>query len=369
MLAKRPRNSFQLAVFDNYTLIVWTKKMYLVLAVISLGVLVFIHELGHFFAARVCKVKVKEFSIGMGPVLIQKRAMKGTVYSLRVLPIGGFCSFYSKEDGEVEKAALFDHQPIWKRFVIVLAGPLMNLGLAILIIAVYLMSIGLNTVVPTIGDLAPSAFNAGLRMGDTIIGINGVSMNNVQEISDAIAKTDGIPLSIEVSREQHKLSFRVTPFYDAQAGRWRAGIVFEQMKKAMSVRDSIVLSFRYNMQNALLILKTLKGLFTEHRGFENLTGPIGTVYYVMDETRRGGAGLYIELLALISVNLAVFNLLPIPGLDGSRLLFLIYEAIRHKPVREEVESFIYFLGFSVILLLIVVLSYKDIWSLVTHRFN
>ena len=335
--------------------------MYLIIALISLGALIFIHEFGHYCTAKACGVAVQEFSLGMGPSLLQHKGKDGTLYSLRLLPVGGFCAFYDEQSNKADaQVVAFARQPVYKRFLITLAGPLVNFIVAIVLISFYLCVFGYYEATTSIMAVDEHAAFAGLRSGDTIVAINDMASDNPLFFSQAIAASEGKLLSIRVKRGEEFLTCSVEPYFDKTVDRWRIGVSFKQNRKTETLLRSLAYSVHYNLQNAGYIFETIKNLLFKHKGVEELTGPIGTVYVIMEETRQGGVETYIELLALISLNLAVFNLLPIPGLDGSRLLLLLVERICHKPLNEKWVSLVYMVGLGLLLVLILILSYKDI---------
>ena len=333
--------------------------MYVVLALLLLGVLIIAHEAGHFWAARACGIGVQEFSMGMGPLIAKWKSRKGTQFSVRLLPIGGFCQFYGEDEDEPDPRA-FNNQAVWKRAVTVASGPLMNFLVAFLVIVLFMSVIGINTIVPKIAQVEENAQAAGLQVGDTIVSVNGAEMTNYQQISQAIAASEGNDVTLGVKRGKEELSLTLTPFYDEEAGRYRVGFSFGQERVRTSVLTSIPFSVQYNVESVKLILSTLKDLVFKGQGVDDVTGPVGTVYVIQEVTQQGGLDVYLELIALISVNLGVMNLLPIPGLDGSRLLFLLVEAIRRKPVKREWEGAIHAAGFILLMGLMVLLTYKDI---------
>ena len=333
--------------------------MYVVLALLLLGVLIIAHEAGHFWAARACGIGVQEFSMGMGPLIAKWKSRKGTQFSVRLLPIGGFCQFYGEDEDEPDPRA-FNNQAVWKRAVTVASGPLMNFLVAFLVIVLFMIVIGINTIVPKIAQVEENAQAAGLQVGDTIVSVNGAEMTNYQQISQAIAASEGNDVTLGVKRGKEELSLTLTPFYDEEAGRYRVGFSFGQERVRTSVLTSIPFSVQYNVESVKLILSTLKDLVFKGQGVDDVTGPVGTVYVIQEVTQQGGLDVYLELIALISVNLGVMNLLPIPGLDGSRLLFLLIEAVRRKPVKREWEGAIHAAGFILLMGLMVLLTYKDI---------
>ena len=190
--------------------------------------------------------------------------------------------------------------------------------------------------------------------------MNGETVATSDAIAKAISASGGEAVTLTVKRDGRTLDLTLTPFYDAQAGRYRVGFSFGQERVRVSVFESIPFSLQYNVESVRLILSTLKNLVFKGQGVDDVTGPVGTVYVIQEVTQQGGFEVYLELLALISVNLGVMNLLPIPGLDGSRLLFLLAEAIRRKPVKRELEGAIHAAGFMLLMGLMVLLTYKDI---------
>ena len=314
-------------------------------------------------AARICGIEVEEFSVGMGPALFQKAGSKGTVFSLRLFPIGGFCAFYDEnEDGDDPRG--FRRQAVWKRFVTVIAGPLMNFIAAVLVIIIYLNCIGLQTSVPRVGMIEEIAASQGLSVGDEIVSINGNKMENASQISNAIMESNGETVKMSIKRGEQRVELQLQPFYDEEYGRYRLGFTFDQERHRLSLMTSVTTSFSYNLDNGTLILKTLRDLIIHGEGINEVTGPVGTIYVISEVTKQAGFDIFFELLAIISVNLGIMNLLPIPGLDGSRLLFLLVEGMRKKPIDAQIESRIYLTGFILLIGIMIIMTYKDIFSII-----
>ena len=187
-------------------------------------------------------------------------------------------------------------------------------------------------------------------------------MTDTQLIAQAIDESGGEEIVLRVMRDGEEVDIRLTPFYDEELGRYRAGFTFAQERVRVPLLQSMPFSVSYNIESVRLIVETLKNLLFKGEGVSDVTGPVGTVYVIQEVTQMGGLDVYLELIALISVNLGVMNLLPIPGLDGSRLLFLLVEAVRRKPVRRELEGAIHAAGFILLMGLMVILTYKDIMS-------
>lgn len=336
--------------------------MYVCLALLLLGVLITAHEFGHFIAARLCGIEVVEFSMGMGPLLLRKKSKKGTQFSLRLLPIGGFCQFYGEDEEIVQDARAFNNQKLAKRILTVVSGPLMNFIIALLVVVLILSVLGLNTPIPRIAGVEPNAEQAGLRAGDVLLAVNGVEITQTSVVTQEIARADGASVTFDVLRGEEKLEIAMAPFYDEAESRYRVGITFDTERTRVSLLESIPFSVEYNVQSVRMIVETLKNLIFRGEGVHDVTGPVGTVYVIQEATAQGGLDIYLELLAMISVNLGVMNLLPIPGLDGSRLLFLIVEGIRRKPMKRELEGGIHAAGFVLLMGLMVLLTYKDIMT-------
>ncbi len=333
--------------------------MYVVLALLLLGVLIIAHEGGHFWAARACGIGVQEFSMGMGPLLAKWKSRKGTQFSIRLLPIGGYCQFYGEDEDKPDPSE-FNNQAVWKRAVTIVSGPLMNFVIAFLVIALFMSLCGVSVVVPKVAELEENAQMAGLQIGDEILAVNGAEMADSNAIAQAIAESGGSAVTLTVRRDGETVDLTLTPFYDADAGRYRVGFSFGRETMRMPIWNSVPFSVQYNIESVKAILDALRNMLFKGQGVEDVTGPVGTIYVIQEVTQQGGFEVYLEMLALISVNLGVMNLLPIPGLDGSRLLFLLVEAIRRKPVKRELEGAIHLAGFALLMGLMVLLTYKDI---------
>lgn len=339
--------------------------MYVILALLLLGVLILAHEAGHYFAARACGIEVQEFAMGMGPLLAKWKNKKGTQFSVRLLPIGGFCQFYG-EDEDVNDPRAFNNQAVWKRLATVISGPLMNFVVAFAVLVLYLSLIGVPTAVPRVGSVEQHAADAGLAAGDTLLLVNDTPADSIDAVLAEIMGSNGEAVTLHVERDGRQMDIPITPFYDEAEARYRVGFTFAQERVRVSVLESVPFSVVYNAESVRLIGKTLKDLVFKGEGVSDVTGPVGTVYVIQEVTAQGGLDIYLELLALISVNLGVMNLLPIPGLDGSRLLFLLVEAVRRKPIKRELEGAIHGAGFILLMGLMVLLTYKDIMQIFVH---
>ena len=333
--------------------------MSIILAILIFSVLVLFHEFGHFLAARLCGIEVVEFSMGMGPLLLKKRSRRGTQFSVRLLPIGGYCQFYG-EDEERDDPRAFNRQKIWKRALTVASGPLMNFLIAIVVIALYMSLLGLESIVPRVAEIEEPAMSAGLMVGDEIVTVNGQQVSDTGTIAQAISQSGGKTVELVVLRKGEFVELSIDPFLDEELGRYRVGMTFAVERVRVPLLKSVPFACAYSVESVRAILDALIGILSSGQGADQVTGPVGTVAGISDMTQEGGIDVYLQLLAMVSVNLGVMNLLPIPGLDGSRLLFLLVEAIRRKPVRRELEGAIHAAGLILLMGLMVVLTYKDI---------
>jgi len=336
--------------------------MYVLLALLLLGVLIMAHEAGHYLAARACGIEVQEFAMGMGPLLAKWKNKNGTQFSIRLFPIGGFCQFYG-EDEALDDPRAFNNQRVWKRFLTVISGPAMNFIVAFAVIVFYLSVIGLFDTVPRVYSVEEHAAKAGLQAGDELLLVNGQEIRESGDVVSAVSASNGEAVTLTVLRAGKETDVVITPFYDEEAQRYRVGFTFDQERVRISLLTSVPFSAKYNLQSATIIFDTLRNLITTGEGANEVTGPVGTVYVIQEVTREGGLDIYMQLLSVISMNLGVMNLLPIPGLDGSRLLFLIAEGIRKKPIKREIEGAIHFAGFVLLMGLMVLLTYKDIMQI------
>lgn len=334
--------------------------LYILLALVMLGVLVTLHEFGHFIASRLTGIEVMEFSAGMGPLLWQKRSKKGTLFSLRAIPVGGYCRYYDEGDGEPEFE--FAKKPVWKRAVATVCGPLMNFLAAFLIVVIFLSAIGQQMVANEVGRVEENmpAQEAGVREGDIIVAVGDTRTQNTNEISALIAENGYHPVSITVVRDGEEMTFTMEPKYDAEVSRYRVGVEYKITRYRVPLRDSIPAAYHWNVGVVKSVYEALVGLFTRGEGADELSGPVGTVYVIQEATREGGLDTYLLLAAMISVNLGFMNLLPIPGLDGSRLIFLLVEAIRRKPVSRKIEGAVYMAGFAFLMGLMLLLTFQDV---------
>ncbi len=350
--------------------------LYVLLAILLLGILVMVHEFGHFIFARMTGIEVMEFSIGFGPKLWGKKSKKGTQFSVRAIPMGGYCAFYGEDDAKgehVDDPRAYSRQPVWKRMLSVLMGPGMNFILAF-VVAVMFYWIGgiahLTGYEPYIAEVAASgpAYTAGLQDGDIIEAINGVNMLDGTQTTllntiSAYQENDP-PMELTVRRGDETFTTSLTPFYDTDAGKFRIGVTISAHvlteNTPATFTEAVSAGWQWCTYAGGVILNALKNLVTTGEGFDQTSGPVGVVTLVTEEVRAGGFEAFINLLMVISINLGIMNLLPIPGLDGSRFLFMVLEAIRRKPVPPQKEAMVHLCGYVLLFALMIFFTFKDV---------
>lgn len=329
------------------------------LSVLIFGFLILSHEFGHYLAARKCGVIVDEFSIGMGPLLAQKKK-KGTFWSLRLLPLGGYCKMKGEDENDLSEGTFNAAKPI-KRIIILLSGALMNLLTAVLLFfAIYaIQGTDATTTLAKVSEGSP-AMSAGIRPGDEITAINGTPIESWEDITDIIRGGTGQPLEIELIRENGQSeTVTLTPLYDEQEKAYLIGIT--PVIKT-NVIKAFGLSF-YMVGYYIAALCNIFGdLFKGLVGLEIFSGPIGATA-IIGQYINQGATVILTIAASIAVSLGFFNLLPLPALDGSRILFVLYEMIFKKPINRRVEAVIHTVGLMAMMLFGLFIAYRDIINL------
>ena len=349
--------------------------LYILLAIVMLGIIVTVHEFGHYCVGRLCGIGVLEFSVGFGPRLFGWER-KGIKYSLRAIPLGGYCAFLGEDERNDDPRAM-NNQPVWKRFLTVLAGPFMNFVLAFVVCAVMLGNYFIAETYPIVNQVMPGqpAAEAGLMPGDRILEVNGEALTNdtegVSRMINIIQSGDlNKPIDLVVERDGKQLSYSMTaaPVTDesGQVTRYQIGIVFSS--RTYSFFESIKEAGSYMVETTRMMLESLKNLLFKGEGLEDTAGTVGIIAVVAQQAREG-MYMVLWLIFIISLNLGIMNLLPIPALDGGRLLFLIVEAIRRKPIPPEKEGMVHAAGMVLLLGLFVVLTFHDIVKLVSGGFN
>ncbi|MCI5800597.1 MAG: site-2 protease family protein [Oscillospiraceae bacterium] len=334
----------------------------ILLTVLMFGLLIFFHEFGHFITAKLSGVRVNEFALGMGPVIF--RFGRGeTQYAIRLFPIGGFVSMEG-EDEESDAAGSFSTVSVWKKIWIVTAGAVMNLllGFVVLIILTASQSaIGSTTVAVFDGQATSSSL---LQVGDVIKKMNGVSTHIDNDIVFAMLRDSDGAIDMVVERDGIPVTLKAVPFRTetSEDGITTTVLDFKVLAREKNVGSVLHQSFFMTGSVARMVWSSLIDIITGKFGLNQLSGPVGVATAVGQASSLGFRSMLL-LVAFITINLGVFNLLPLPALDGGRLLFLIIEAVRGKPVNPRYEGYVHAIGFLLLIGLMIFVTASDIVKL------
>lgn len=377
-------------------------KMGIVVAVIAFAVMVFIHELGHFSAAKLFKIKVTEFAIGMGPAIFKKQ--KGeTLYSLRCLPLGGFCSMEGESEQSDDERS-FSKAAWWKRFIVVFAGAFLNivLGFVLLIIV---QSASANVVTTTIGGLEANAnmASAGFLEGDRIVKLDNTNINVFEDVSFFLNRVTDKDVKVKVKRGNETFENTVKPVkreikytykedktdvsvyvngvltdnYEVGATQdksligtsdTQSGYIlgFEGKSEKNSAFNVVSRSFYLTGFYVKMVYVSLYELICGRVAANQIAGPVGVVSMIGQASKINWKFL-LDILALLTVNLGVMNLLPIPALDGCKLIVVLFEAVTKKKIPPEKEGIVNLIGFAILIGIMIFATYNDIARLIFKR--
>lgn len=346
----------------------------LIYFILILGLIVLVHEFGHFIFSKIFGVYVYEFSIGMGPRLFGTKKKKGkTQYNVRAFPIGGFVALAGEDptekDPEVPKGGYLYEKPIWQRFIIMAAGVFNNFLLALILlffIGLFHGAVVMTPLVTSLDETMPM-YEAGIREGDIFKSINGHSVSTVDDVRVYMTlENDGKATEFVMERDGVETKYSVTPVEvedeETKEKSFKYGIVFERQYEYGFV-PAVRFTFSQFGSYFKQIIITFKYLFTGKLSVNNLSGPVG-IYSIVGEVTKESALLNIaSLTALLCVNVGFLNILPFPAFDGGRILFLIIEKIKGKPVNPKVENTVNTVGFCLLMLLVVFITINDIIKL------
>jgi regulator of sigma E protease len=356
---------------------IWAVSRTLLAFVVSLGVLIFIHEFGHFLAAKIFKVKVERFSLGFGPRLFGKQ-VGDTDYRISAFPLGGYVKMLGESTDEEIPEDLrhvsFSHQPLGKRIIIVAAGPIFNLLLAVFLYAVIFGVFGLSKTTTDIGAVTPDspAASAGLQPDDKVLAVNGTPVKEWSELSQLIQDSGGKPIQLTVLRGDRTFTVELTPqvketqtILGENVRRPLIGIVASNrvIVEKINPFEAGYYAFTQTIGMIKLTFVILGKLVVGAISPRTLAGPIG-IAQMSGEVAKAGPLAFLSFLALLSINLGILNFLPIPILDGGHLLFFFIEGIRGKPLSLRKRELAQQVGLFLLIALMVFVFYNDIYRLV-----
>jgi regulator of sigma E protease len=353
----------------------------IIIAIFIFALIILIHEIGHFSAAKLFKMRVISFNMGMGPVLLRKRG-KETVYQIKAIPFGGSVQLGEDDDEESTDPRAFRNKPVWQRTIVIMAGAVMNIVLGF---ALCLIIVSMNERVDTTqirGFREGAVSNQQLQTGDRITHINGMRIFTWADISyqlyNTVSKldetTETATFDFIVSRNGERVHlddvvFRALPLENGGAEIFLDfGLVWEDK----TLYNVIFRAAKETISYSRLVIITLFDLIRGTYGLNDIAGPVGVVSAIGEvsstgfaESFRAGIRMSLFMAALITVNVGIFNLLPIPALDGARIVFFLIEAIRRKPLKAEVEGMIHFVGFAALMLFMLLITVLDIGKLLS----
>ncbi len=345
--------------------IIWT--------IIILGLLIFVHEWGHFLMARLCRVTVKTFSLGFGPKLIGEKWGE-TEYVLSAFPLGGYVKLLGESPqefvAEQEKHRAFYFQPLWKRALIVVGGPLFNILFAMVVFIFIFLLAGKPVMLPKIGDIQPNspAAAAGLKKGDMVIAINNRPVKSWNELAEMIKRQGINSLVLTVKRGEKTLKITVTPKIEKmktllgeEVQRPVIGIIAagEIKIERLNPLSACLEGIKQTWMTTKMTVITLKNLILGKLSLRMLAGPIGIVQLTTQEAKAGLAVLF-SFAALLSINLGIINLFPLPVLDGGHLVLFAVEAIRRRPLSMKTIEITQKMGIAILVFLMLIVMYNDI---------
>lgn len=330
-------------------------------AIVLFGVLIAVHELGHFLVAKGTGMLVTEFSIGFGPKLFQRK-MGETLYTLRLCPLGGYNRIAGMEPGEPVTPRGFNGRPMWARMLVILAGPFMNFLLPVVIFFGVFAVSGVSMPVdkPVVGSLMadyPGA-EAGLQEGDILLTINGHPLERWKDINEQVQANGPVPGKLLVQRGDRQLELTLKPRYDGESGRFLIGIRPPVEHKDLTVGESLKTAVVSVWRISTAMVDGLRKIITGKVNAE-ISGPIGVAHMAGDVAAQGAVP-YLEFMAFLSLNLAILNLVPIPALDGGQFLVLVVETLLGHALAPRAKELIQLVGVACIIALTIFATMHDL---------
>lgn len=354
--------------------------------IIVLSIIVFIHEYGHYIIAKLCGVKIDAFSIGFGKELFGWNDKSGTRWKVSLLPLGGYVKMFgdssaaSTPDGDLlekmteqERGKAFHFKPLYKKMLIVAAGPAANFLLTIAIFVYFIMSNGLPSIDPVIGKVMPDspAFSAGLQEGDRIVAIDGNKVSSFNDISYMISTNLGTPVALDVERAQNMMKITLTPKLteedDGLGNKIKRPLIGIKSGDIKYADVGLIKAFSEATRRTYMIcestVKVMGQMIAGKRSAEDLKGPVG-IAQLSGQAASKDAHTVLWLIAIISANLGFMNLLPIPVLDGGHLVYYIIEAVQGRPLAQKIQEYGFRIGFALLAMLMAFTLFNDLRKLV-----
>lgn len=340
---------------------IWNTVYPILIAVLFFELIIIIHEAGHFIAARLMKIKVNEFSIGMGPKIIQRK--KGdTAYTLRLIPFGGYCAMEGEDESSDDENA-FSNKKVIQRIFVVVAGALMNLILGLIIISIMLCAqslIGTNTVAKFDADAVSSS---ALQAGDKIKSIDGMRVYTATDVSTGLTRSTDDSVRMVVERQGKDIEIDVPFKTEKYEGHQYLAMDFYILGVEKTLGNVILNTFKEWISYTRMVFLSVHDIIVGRYGFSDLAGPVGAVSLVSDAVKVSLPSM-LRIMALLTINVGLFNLFPIPALDGWRLFLLIFEGITRKKMPSKWEWAINSVGLVLLLGLMCVITFSDITKLI-----
>lgn len=341
--------------------------LYVLLAIIILLIMIVIHEFGHYIAGKIFKFKINEFSVGFGPKIFSKtNKQTGEKFSLRAIPLGGYCAFEdeSGEEGEENPKSFVKEAP-WKRLIVLAAGGVFNILSAFIFSFLFLLIVGLPVSTPTVSEVVKNpdtgVYYNQLMVGDKIIAVDDIAINEDNSYDEVMSKTgDAVKFSVLrngenvtiIAYKQEIIYLQADGSRVIQTGKIGFTASYEYAGSfSLAIRKFVP----YTFELSWAVIKSLFMMFTGQIQIKEMTGTVGTVVFMADIAQMNWRNIFL-LLPLLASNLGIFNLLPIPALDGSKIVFTTIEWIRGKPINRNVENYIHTIGLFLLLLFVVVVD-------------
>ncbi len=340
---------------------IWNTVYPILIAILFFELIIIIHEGGHYFAARLMKIKVNEFSVGMGPKIFQF-TRKGTKYTLRWILFGGYCSMEGEDEESDDKNA-FVNKKVWQRIFVVVAGAVMNLILGFVIVLIIVCSQNLvgTTQVAKFDDAAVSS-QSGLQVGDTIKSIDGMRVYTTNDVQTGLSRSPDGTVDMVVTRDGKDVDLQVKFETDEYEGTRYIVMDFWLRGVEKTFGNVIVQTFKESVSYARMVFLSVHDLLTGRYGLSDLSGPVGAVSVVSDAVKTSVYSM-LRIMALLTINVGLFNLFPIPALDGWRFFVLLAEGITRKKLPAKAEYIINAVGLVLLLGLMCVVTFSDITRL------